>query len=171
MKNYGEDVVRFEDLEQLWNGPGHDLDLIECGGRLAATIACVGLDARVADDVHRFSKVLPVSGKWPIWLQRGQILQEHRPADDDHLRCASYHRGICDGVFCNGRYYGGGFMPVADARMDDGRLDTLIVRRVSRAKFLRLAPAYARVRRGASRMQCGGCRPTPCVSRAGSRWR
>ncbi len=27
---------------------------------------------------------------------------------------------------------------------DDGRLDTLIVRRVSRAKFLRLAPAYAR---------------------------
>ena len=45
---------------------------------------------------------------------------------------------------CNGRYYGGGFMPIADARMDDGRLDALIVRRVSRAKFLRLAPAYAR---------------------------
>ena len=27
---------------------------------------------------------------------------------------------------CNGRYYGGGFMPVAEARMDDGVLNTLV---------------------------------------------
>ena len=30
---------------------------------------------------------------------------------------------------CNGRYYGGGFMPVAEARMDDGVLNTLVVKK------------------------------------------
>ena len=36
---------------------------------------------------------------------------------------------------CNGRYYGGGFMPVAEARMDDGVLNTLVVDKVSRSTF------------------------------------
>ena len=145
LKNYGEDAVRFEDLEQLWNGPGHDLDLIECGGRLAATIACVGLDARVADDVHRFSKVLPVSGKMAYLVSAGANFCKST-GQRMMITCGAQatigeYAMVC---VCNGRYYGGGFMPIADARMDDGRLDTLIVRRVSRAKFLRLAPAYAR---------------------------
>lgn len=33
---------------------------------------------------------------------------------------------------CNGRYYGGGFMPVGEARMDDGVLNTLVVKAVNR---------------------------------------
>ena len=45
---------------------------------------------------------------------------------------------------CNGRYYGGGFMPVAEARMDDGVLHTLIVDKVSRPAFLRFVGAYAK---------------------------
>ena len=45
---------------------------------------------------------------------------------------------------CNGRYYGGGFMPVPEARMDDGRLETIIVKNVSRLKFARFVGAYAK---------------------------
>ena len=45
---------------------------------------------------------------------------------------------------CNGRYYGGGFMPVGEARMDDGVLNTLIVRKVSRPAFLRFVGAYSK---------------------------
>ena len=45
---------------------------------------------------------------------------------------------------CNGRYYGGGFVPTREARMDDGLLHTILVRAVSRPTFLRLVGAYSR---------------------------
>ena len=44
---------------------------------------------------------------------------------------------------CSGRYYGGGFMPVGDNMPDDGLLETLVVRKVSRATFFRLVGRYA----------------------------
>ena len=99
----------------------------------------------MADDVHRFSKVLPVSGKMAYLVSAGANFCKST-GQRMMITCGAQatigeYAMVC---VCNGRYYGGGFMPIADARMDDGRLDTLIVRRVSRAKFLRLAPAYAR---------------------------
>ena len=45
---------------------------------------------------------------------------------------------------CNGRYYGGGFMPVAEARMDDGVLNTLVVKKVSRLTFMKFVNPYPR---------------------------
>ena len=47
---------------------------------------------------------------------------------------------------CNGRYYGGGFMPVADAMPDDGVLDMLLVGKVSLATFIKLVGQYAKGR-------------------------
>ena len=44
---------------------------------------------------------------------------------------------------CNGRHYGGGFMPVGDAQPDDGILDMLVVPKVSRFTFFRLLGAYS----------------------------
>ena len=45
---------------------------------------------------------------------------------------------------CNGRYYGGGFMPVAEARMDDGVLNTLVVKKVSRVTFAKFVGPYSK---------------------------
>ena len=47
---------------------------------------------------------------------------------------------------CNGRYYGGGFNPVPDAMPDDGYLDFLVVKGVSRLKFLKVVQKYAKGR-------------------------
>ena len=47
---------------------------------------------------------------------------------------------------CNGRYYGGGFMPVGDAMPDDGILDILYVPKVSLFTFARLVGKYAKGR-------------------------
>ena len=145
LKNSGEDSARFCDPEQLWDAPGHELDLIECNGRVALTVVCAGLDARVADGVHQYSKYPVVSGRGAYLASAGfnffkQISNRMTISYNGRTTMGEYSM-VC---VCNGRYYGGGFMPVADARLDDGKLDTLIVRRVSRATFLRLAPAYAR---------------------------
>ena len=52
LKNFGPDAAKFSDAENLWDGDVLPLDLIDCNGRLCLTIACSGIDARVAESVH-----------------------------------------------------------------------------------------------------------------------
>lgn len=144
MRNFGDDSARFLDLEQLWDAPGHKLDLIQCNGRVALTVVCAGLDARIADDVHQYSKYPGVNGRGAYLASLGvnffKKIANRLTISYDGKAFIGEYALVC---VCNGRYYGGGFMPVADARLDDNVLDTLIVQRVNRLKFLRLAPAYA----------------------------
>jgi YegS/Rv2252/BmrU family lipid kinase len=147
MRNFGDAHDRFLDLEQLWNGPSSPLDLIECNGRVALTIVCAGLDARIAYDVHKYSKYPAVTGEG-AYLASVCINFFKQISNRIIITCGGKttigeYAMIC---VCNGRYYGGGFMPVADARMDDGVLDTLIVRQISRPTFVRIVADYAKGR-------------------------
>ncbi|MEG1918060.1 MAG: YegS/Rv2252/BmrU family lipid kinase [Oscillospiraceae bacterium] len=146
LKNFGDDEPKFSDAENLWDGDVFPLDLIDCNGRCALTIACSGIDARVADDVHKYSRNPLLSGKgsyiasllvnvlfkgigqrWVLSLDGREIIGEYALIS-----------------VCNGRYYGGGFQPVPQARPDDGVLETMIVRTVSRTQLIRFVGLYAR---------------------------
>lgn len=145
LKNFGDAAPLFSDAENLWDGPQFPLDAIDCNGRLAMTIACSGFDAQVAEDVHRFGKSPLLGGQGSYiaslavnFLIRGlshrwTVALDGREMPGDYALTA----------VCNGRYYGGGFMPMAEARMDDGVLNTLVVKRVSRPTFLRFVGAYS----------------------------
>ena len=147
LKNFGPDMAKFSDIDALWNGPEMPLDLIDCNGRLCLTIACNGLDARVAETVHRYDKSFGLTGqssyiasvavnflgsslsrRWTVTVDDGEPMEEE-------FALVS---------LCNGRYYGGGFFPVPEARMDDGVLHALLIRKVTRLEFLRLIPLYAK---------------------------
>ncbi|MEG1658520.1 MAG: diacylglycerol kinase family protein [Oscillibacter sp.] len=145
LKNFGDDLPKFSDPENLWDGDVFPLDLIDCNGRYCLTIACSGLDARVADDVHRFS------GN-PLLNGRGSYLASI--AANFLLKGIGRHWTVTlDGVaeegdfavvsMCNGRYYGGGSMPVPEARMDDGVLHTILVKQVDRLTFARFFGPYS----------------------------
>ena len=45
---------------------------------------------------------------------------------------------------CNGRHYGGGFMPVPEAMPDDGLLDMLLVPGIGLPTFAKLVGKYAK---------------------------
>ncbi len=147
LKNFGADAEKFSDAENLWDGTTFPLDLIDCNGRLCLTIACNGLDARVAESVHRYSKSPLLSGKgsyiasiagnfllssisrrWTLSVDGGE------PVTEEFALVS----------LCNGRYYGGGFFPVPEARMDDGILHAVVIRKVTRVEFLRLVGRYSR---------------------------
>ena len=148
LKIFGPDCrTLFRDLEALAAGPQAAFDLIDCNGRLGIDVVCAGVDARVAADVHRYKALPLVSGigayilalaenvlfkgiARPMTVHMGDIRWEDQPAS---LLCV-----------CNGRYYGGGFMPVGEAMPDDGVLDFLLVRQVGLVTFLRLAGKYAK---------------------------
>lgn len=64
-----------------------------------------------------------------------------------HFPCGMEYSGgtslICA---CNGRFYGGGFNPIPDSMPDNGKLEFLVVRDVSRLTFIRLVGKYAKGR-------------------------
>ena len=146
LKNFGDDAEKFRDAENLWNGPQFPMDAIDVNGRVALTIACSGIDARVAADVHKYSESPLLDGKGSYiyslavnFLFKGigshwTVTLDGVPVKGDWSLVA----------VCNGRYYGGGFMPVAEARMDDGVLNTLVVREVNRRTFLKFVGPYSR---------------------------
>ena len=117
LKNFGKDAEPlFLDAENLWNGDVTPLDLIDCNGKYCLTIACTGIDARIAESVHEFGASPMLSGR------------------EDTFALVS---------MCNGRYYGGGSTPVPEARMTDGVLHTVLVKNVSKARFATLFGGYS----------------------------
>lgn len=143
LRIFGEDFRKgFMDLPALAVGPQAAFDLMDCNGKLGIGVVCAGVDARIAADVDRYksigegsyvaSLVVNVLFKGicrPTRLEMGGQVYEGETA----IICA-----------CNGRYYGGGFMPVGDAMPDDGVIDFLYVPKVSRINFFRLVGKYAK---------------------------
>ena len=146
LKNFGDGAALFEDAENLWDGPQFPMDAIDVNGRIALTIACSGIDARVAADVHKYSESPLLSGRGSYiyslavnFLFKG--IASHWTVELDGQAAEGDYSLV---AVCNGRYYGGGFMPVAEARMDDGVLDTLVVKKVSRMTFAKFVGPYSK---------------------------
>lgn len=147
LKIFGpENKERFSDLEALARGPQAAMDLMDCNGKLGIGIACAGVDARIAADVHRYKRLPLVRGvgAYILSLLVNVIFKGiTRPArvESGDFRYEGDTAIIC---VCSGRYYGGGFMPVGDNMPDDGQLEMLVVPKVSRFTFFRLVGEYAK---------------------------
>ena len=145
LKNFGPDLEKFRDAENLWNGPSFPLDLIDCGGRYCLTIACSGIDAQVAEGVHLYSRspLLNGRGSYLASVAANFLL---RPIG--HRWTVTLDGETQEGDFalvsvCNGRHYGGGSTPVPEARMDDGVLNTILIHKISKLAFARLFGVYS----------------------------
>ena len=147
IKVFGPEKERFRDLIELINGQVRKLDVIDCNGRYSLNICSVGIDARVGTDVHKYSK-MPLMGGIGSYI--ASLVVNFCKSIRDELRV------ICDGRLyygdmalvcaCNGSFYGGGFHPVPEARPDDGKMEVLIIKGVSRLKILQVIGAYAKGR-------------------------
>ena len=145
IKNFGEERERFRNLEELLNGEVQKLDVIDCNGRYSINICSVGIDARIGTDVHKYSAI-PVIGGATGYVTSLAVNLFKGIKDDLRVICDGklYYGEMSLVCVCNGSYYGGGFNPVPEARTDDGLLDILIVKGVSRLTFLKVVGAYAK---------------------------
>ena len=139
------DMEKFRDLRMLTEGTVRPIDLIDCDGRYGVNICSVGIDARVAKDVHKYSRIPVIGGATGYVISllvnvvKGVKQKLRISTDIDTLE-----RDISLVCACNGRYYGGGFNPVPDAIPDDGILEYLIVNGVSRFKVSQIVGKYAK---------------------------
>ena len=126
------DPAAFSDLSRLLDAEEASFDMILCNDDLALNICSVGLDARIGTDVARYKRIPFIHGfnayalSTLINLLRG--ISEHYVVEIDGERIDGEQTFVC---VCNGRFYGGGFNPVPEADPADGKLDVLLVKKVS----------------------------------------
>lgn len=131
----------FLDLDRLLTGEAIPVDVIasDCGDSL--NILSVGLDAQVSmrKDRYRFlgGGIVPYALSAVESVIRGigrayHVEVDGKAFDDEYTL-----------IFVgNGRYYGGGFCPVPDSKLDDGRLEVLLVKKVTRRRAAGLVMKY-----------------------------
>ena len=123
----------FRDLERLLDYEEATFDLIKCNDDFSLNICSVGLDARIGTDVARYKR-LPLLSGFRAYAASAVIniikgISEHYVVEIDGEVIDGKQTFICA---CNGRFYGGGFNPVPEADPQDGKMDVLVVKHVSR---------------------------------------
>jgi len=130
-----DDPRAFFDLHRLMDVDEAVFDLIRCNDDLALNICSVGLDARIGTDVSNYKR-LPLLHGFRAYAASTVVnvvkgIAEHYVVEVDGETVDDELTFIC---VCNGRYYGGGFNPIPEADPADGKLDVLLVKKVSRAQ-------------------------------------
>lgn len=146
----GNDFVRnfsspeaFLDIGAQLRGGSTGIDLVRTDRGVAAAICSAGLDAQVAYGIPKFRR-LPLCGGQMAYnlsiLQQvcGQLGRRMRVTADGQAYTGEYLMA----AVCNGVSYGGGFLAAPLARMDDGLLDVLLVKKVSRLRIARVVGMY-----------------------------
>ena len=138
-----DDPQAFFDIHRLLDADEATFDMIRCNEHLALNICCVGLDARIGNDVARYKRLPLLHGfrayaaSTVVNIFRG--ISEHYVIDIDGEKIDGKQTFVC---VCNGRYYGGGFNPIPDADPADGKLDVLVVRHISRLQIPAIIGKY-----------------------------
>ena len=132
IKNFDHPEV-FRELENLLDAEERTLELIQVGDAYSLSICSIGLDARVGTEIAKYKRLPLVSGGGAYTLSTVANLikgvHRHYVVEVAGERIDDRFTLIC---VCNGRFYGGGYEPVPEARPDDGKLEVLLVNKVTR---------------------------------------
>ena len=142
VRNFGtkDDFLNIKDLIQ---GKSCVIDLIKTQHGIATSICSAGLDALVAYGIPKFRRIPFAGGETAYKLSILTSLctklghRLHIEADGE----------IFEGEYlmiavCNGMTYGGGFKAAPCADMQDGLLDLVLVKKISRLKIAGVVNTY-----------------------------
>ncbi|HEY5585625.1 MAG TPA: diacylglycerol kinase family protein [Ruminiclostridium sp.] len=125
------------------NGEERSIDLARVNDKYFINISSIGFDANVGFNADKFKKVPGVSGSMAYLISiiytvfKKKICNVNIDIDDKKMKVKVLLVAIA-----NGRYYGGGFIPTPDAKLDDGLLDICLVSEMSRFQIINLFPKY-----------------------------
>ena len=142
IKNFSEPPA-FLEPERLLDAEEALLDLIQVGEDYSLSICSMGIDARIGTEIQKYKRLPLVSGNGAynlstvINLIKG--IHRHYAVEINGETIDGRFTLIC---VCNGRFYGGGYEPVPEARPDDGKLEVLLVKKVSRLQVAGLIGKY-----------------------------
>lgn len=134
----------FNDLHKIINGEPRKIDLLKFNDRLTVNMVNLGFDASVAFNMNKFKKWPLISGKGAYNLgivysllfkmkQKVVIEVDDELVFDGKILLSAIGNGLC----CGGAYY-----CLPKASIDDGLMDAVIVKKLSRFKFIGLIKKY-----------------------------
>ena len=138
-----DDPKAFFDIERLLDAEEATFDLIRCNDDFSLNICSVGLDARIGTDVSRYKR-LPLLHGFRAYAASTVVnvvkgIAEHYVVEVNGERIDGDQTFVC---VCNGRFYGGGFNPIPEADPTDGKLDVLLVKKISRLQVPAIIGKY-----------------------------
>lgn len=145
IKIFSDGGESFHHLDKLLGETDETLfDVIRCNDRIGANICSVGIDARIGTEISKYKRLPLVSGSMAYYISTVvnvvKGIHQHYVVKLDDLELDGEMTLIC---VANGRNYGSTFNPVPVAEPDDGWLDVLVVRDVSRLKVAQVIGKYS----------------------------
>ncbi len=124
-------------LKRTVEGEEVIIDVARVNGRYFINISSIGFDAEVANTAGWLKQLPLISGSIAyaaaavatIFKQPSHTIEI--TIDGAHIRIDSLLAAVA-----NGKYYGGGMMPVPHAVINDGLLDLCVIQRISRLKII-----------------------------------
>ena len=141
----GNDFVKSLPTE---SGGSKKIDLIKFNGNYSANIINIGFDCDVVRATEKLKKLKLVRGSIAyaigviatIFRKIGKNFDIEFTLEDGSIEHQKGEYVVC--VLANGRYYGGGFCCAPNAELDDGLLDVILVRKISKPLFVRIIGGY-----------------------------
>lgn len=124
------------------------VDLIKYNDRYAANMINIGFDCDVVAKTADYKKLPGLSGSGAYIFGVLNVLSKKMgkhfriTLGDENDKTEVIENDCLLAFIANGGYCGGGFFSAPVAKLDDGLLDVLIVKKVSRLKFLSLISDY-----------------------------
>ncbi len=140
----GNDFVRtfgggaaFCDLADLIEGVTVPVDAVDCGDCISLNIAAIGLDAAVGLKMQKYKSWPGVSGSMAYNIAVVDAVCHpigvEMEIEIDSEKGTIHRKGkYLMTLGANGRYYGGGYQGAPTAVTDDGQLEFVLVKKISR---------------------------------------
>ena len=144
MRNFGAaGQASFLDFAAQLQAQPCRVDLLQTSLGIGIDICAAGLDAQVAYGIPKFRRLPGCGGTAAYTLS---ILQAMLSRFGHKLRVAidgkEYTGTYMMAAICNGGYYGGGYQAAPYAAMDDGLLDIVLVKPISRIQVAGILAKY-----------------------------
>lgn len=130
------------------SGVSKKIDLIKFNDKYSANIVNIGFDCDVVCVTEKLKKLKLVKGSIAyvvgviatIFHKIGKKIDMELTLEDGTVEQRTGEYLLC--VIANGQYYGGGFRCAPNAKLDDGVLDVVLVRKISRLRFAKFIGGY-----------------------------
>lgn len=150
----GNDFVRmyggkepFLNLDELINGIACPVDAVDCGDRVSLNIASIGMDASVGYKMQRYKNWPGVSGSMAYNLAVVDVFCHPIGVKMDievesELGTVKRSGKYLMTLAANGQYYGGGYCGAPKAVANDGLLEFVLVKKISRFRVPKFLSKY-----------------------------
>ncbi len=143
VKNFSP-IESFLDIGAQLEARAVEVDILKCNDLFAVNMINIGFDSEVVVKTADFkrkrfipSKLAYICGLAVTLVKKPGVEMEVSIDGGERL-----HKKLLLTTFANGSFCGGGFHSNPEASLDDGNIDTLFIKNVSRTKFVLMVGDY-----------------------------